>query len=109
MKNYVKHSENQITQTKELKNFHQALRENVQLQQEAIYRKRLMDIYKETCKKLDLQVALENAKEQFSRRHMVNWIIDKVNKGLTADKEKQVFDQCLIDLKSLANKRAGVI
>lgn len=68
-----------------------------------------MDVYKETCKKLDLQVALDGAKDQFTRRHMVNWIIDKVNKSLTPDKEKQVFDQCLSDLKILATKRAGVI
>lgn len=105
----IGHNNKQIELSKELNVYYEAMKENVHLQREATYRKRLLDLYNEARRKLDMQAALDNAKEQFIRRHMVNWIIDNVNKSLTPDKEKMVFDQCLTDLKILAEKRAGVV
>nr|AHZ64889.2 putative ATP synthase B chain [Tetranychus cinnabarinus] len=84
-------------------------RENVHLQREAEYRKQLMAVYKEAKRKLDLQAALDEGKKQFARRYMVNWIIENVNKSVTPEKEKNILDECIVDLKNLSVKRANFI
>lgn len=86
-----------------------AKRENLQLQQEAEYRRRVMDVYNEVKRKLDYQVAVENAKKNFTKKHLVNWVIDNVNKNINADLEKAVLNQCVVDLKQLSVKRKNAI
>lgn len=86
-----------------------AKRESLALQQEAEYRRRLMAIYNEVKRKLDYQVAIEEAKKSFTRRHLVNWVIDNVNKNVNAELEKAVLKQCVLDLKTLSEKRRNAI
>jgi len=88
---------------------YEAKRENLQLQQEAEYRRRLMSVYNEVKRKLDYQVAIEDAKKNFTRKHLVNWVIDNVNKNLNAELEKAVLKQCVFDLKTLSEKRRNAI
>ena len=88
---------------------YEAKRENVQLQQEAEYRRRLMQVYNEVKRKLDYQVAVEDAKKNFTRRHLVNWVIDNVNRNINAELEKAVLRQCVVDLKDLSVKRKNAI
>jgi len=86
-----------------------AKRESLALQQEAEYRRRLVDVYNEVKRKLDYQVAVEDAKKNFTRRHLVNWVLENVNKNVNADLEKAVLKQCVVDLKTLSEKRRNAI
>lgn len=86
-----------------------AKRENVHLQREAEYRNRLMTVYQEVRRKLDYQIAAQEAGKQFAQRHMVSWILDSVNSGLGKVSEKETLTKCIADLKSLSVTRAGVI
>lgn len=87
----------------------EAKRENVHLQREAEYRRRLMTAYSEVKRKLDYQIASQVAQQQFNQKHMVSWIIDSVMKGITPEQEKQTLQKCISDLKTLSASRAGVI
>jgi len=86
-----------------------AKRENVHLQREGEYRRRLMAVHNEVKRKLDYQIATQLASKQFAQKHMVNWIIDSVTKGISAQQEKEALTKCIIDLKALSTKRANVI
>lgn len=86
-----------------------AKRENVHLQREAEYRRRLMAVHDEVKRKLDYQIATQNASKQFAQKHMVNWIIDNVVKGISGTQEKEALVKCIADLKALAVKRANII
>lgn len=81
-----------------------AKRENVQLQLEAEYRRRLMNAYEETKKRLDYQLDLQNVRRKFEQKHMADWIIQNVIKSITPDQEKQAIQQSIADLKNLAMK-----
>lgn len=56
----------------------EAKRENVQLQLEAAFRKRLMQAHSEIKRRLDYMADLEDAKRRFQRRYMIDWIVDQV-------------------------------
>lgn len=86
-----------------------AKRENVHLQREAEYRRRLKNVYDEVKRKLEYQIALQNSAKQFSQKHMVNWIIDNVSKGVTPQQEKEALAKCIADLKALSQKKANAI
>lgn len=87
----------------------QAKRENVALQREAEYRRRLMTVYNEAKRKLDYHVAVEAAQKQFSKTHLVNWVINNVNKGITPELQASVLQESLADLKALSQKRKNAI
>lgn len=87
----------------------EAKRENVHLQREAEYRRRLMTAFSEVKRKLDYQIASQVARQQFNQKHMVSWIIDSVMKGITPEQEKQTLQKCIVDLKALSVARAGTI
>lgn len=56
----------------------EAKRENVQLQLEADYRRRLTKAHAEVKRRLDYMADLEDAKRRFQRRYMIDWIVDQV-------------------------------
>lgn len=87
----------------------EAKRENVHLQREAEYRRRLMTVYQEVKRKLDYQIAMQEAGKQFAQRHMVSWILDNVNRSLSSVSEKETLSKCISDLKTLSVARAGAI
>jgi ATP synthase subunit b, mitochondrial len=107
LENYIKMKEENNQQMQNSAILFDAKRENILLQQEAEYRRRSMKVYKEALKKLNYQIALEDARKAFSHKHMVNWIIDSVYKSITPQQQKVIFDQCLADLKALASKKQG--
>jgi len=79
-----------------------AKRENVNLQLEAQYRHRLSEVHQQIKSRLDYFVDLETAKRNFEQRHMVNWIVDSVVKGITPQQEKDSIAKCISDLKVIS-------
>lgn len=105
----IQHEKKQQESLKNQKILFDAKRENVHLQREAEYRNRLMSVFQEVRRKLDYQIAAQEAGKQFAQRHMVSWILDSVNRGLSSVSEKDTLNKCIADLKSLSVTRAGAI
>lgn len=80
----------------------EAKRENVQLQLEAEYRRRLMEVYKDIKKRLDYQIEIQNTRRRVEQRHMINWITNNVINSIDEQQENKNIDQCISNLKRLA-------
>ncbi|KAI0224811.1 ATP synthase subunit b, mitochondrial [Lamellibrachia satsuma] len=85
----------------------EAKKENVDLQLEAIYRQRLAEVSQAIKSRLNYQMDMEGTKRRFEQKHMVNWIVDSVVKGITPDQEKQTLLKCIEDLNKLSTKAAA--
>jgi len=83
-----------------------AEQENVALQLELEFRRRQAAQFKEVKKRLDYLADTEESKTRLRQLHMVQWIVDQVRKGVTAQQERAMLQQCVVDLKALA-QRAG--
>jgi F-type H+-transporting ATPase subunit b len=79
-------------------------RENVALQAEAAFRQRQMEVYSEVKKRLDYQVDKQQVERNIQQKHMVNWIISRVQQAITPESEKENLKKCIQDLKGLATK-----
>ncbi|ODN05972.1 ATP synthase subunit b, mitochondrial [Orchesella cincta] len=77
-------------------------RENVSLQLEAVYRERLMEVYRSVKNRLDYQLEKTNAERNVQQKHMVDWIVSNVKKAITAESEQENIKKCIGDLKGLA-------
>jgi len=87
----------------------EAKRENVKMQLEAEYRRRLMVAYEEVRRRLEYQLAQQSAERQYAQNHMVSWIINSVQKSISPQQEKEALQKCIVDLKALAASRPASI
>jgi len=112
----TKHIDAQIVENQALKSLpeankliHLAKRENIHLQLEAALRQRMAAVYGEVKKRLDYQVALQNAYRRVEREQAISYILDGVNKSIGPAQEKEAFVSGLNQLKLLSQKYAGSI
>ncbi|CAF1085919.1 unnamed protein product [Rotaria sordida] len=56
---------------------------------ETVYRERLKQIYEPVKHRLDYQLALQNARKDFERTNMINWIRNKVKQSIRDKQEKR--------------------
>jgi len=84
------------------KSLFEAKRENVDLQLEASYRKRMSEVHNAVKKRLDYQLSKEQTERKFQQDHMVEWIVANAVKGITPQQEKEALAKCITDLKKLA-------
>merc|ERR1719186_805804 len=98
----IQHYEKQMANSDGIPMLYTAKRENVGLQLEAEFRERQQKVYSEVKRRLDYQVETDNVKRRVEQQHMVNWIIDNVQKSITPEQEKQNLQACITRLKGLA-------
>jgi hypothetical protein len=60
-------------------------------------------MYEAVKRRLDYQVALQNARKDFERTNMINWITNEVKKSITAKQEQDALQACLNQLRQIAS------
>lgn len=81
---------------------HDAQKENVALQLEAVYRERLAQVYGEVKRRLDYHVEIQAVERRVQQKHLVNWVTSKVLASITPDQDKATLDKCIADLGAMA-------
>jgi F-type H+-transporting ATPase subunit b len=71
---------------------------------ETAYRERMKQMYEAVKRRLDYQVALQNARKDFERTNMINWITSEVKKAITAKQEQDTLQACLNQLRQIASQ-----
>jgi len=71
---------------------------------EASYRERMKQMYEAVKRRLDYQVALQNARKDFERTNMINWITTEVKKSITPKQEQDSLQACLNQLRQIASQ-----
>lgn len=94
--------DNRIVNADASKHLFEAKKENVLLQMESEYRKRLSEAYDSTKKRLDYFVAVQNSKRRYEREHMLDWIVSGVKNSITEASEKDNMKQCVARLNTLS-------
>lgn len=85
-------------------------RENdVSLQLESEYRRRVKKVFDDTKRKLNYLVSVAETENNVTRRNMVNWVIENSTKTIGAKQESEVLDNCIGNLKKLSVKYANVV
>jgi len=70
---------------------------------ETAYRERMKQMYDAVKKRLDYQIALQNARKDFERTNMINWITSEVKNAITSKQEQDTLQACLNQLKQMAS------
>lgn len=81
-----------------------AKRENVHLQREAEFRKRLIHVYEEVKKRLDCQIKLTEVEGKFVHKNIVSYVVHEVTKSLTPDFLNKYMEQCIDDFAEMSKK-----
>ncbi|CAF1413952.1 unnamed protein product [Adineta ricciae] len=71
---------------------------------ETAYRDRMRQMYEAVKRRLDYQVALQNARKDFERTNMINWITSEVKKSITSKQEQDALQSCLQQLRQIASQ-----
>ncbi|CAF1413971.1 unnamed protein product [Adineta ricciae] len=81
-----------------------ARKDIVHMALEAAYRDRMRQMYEAVKRRLDYQVALQNARKDFERTNMINWITSEVKKSITSKQEQDALQSCLQHLRQMASQ-----
>ncbi|CAF3068535.1 unnamed protein product [Rotaria socialis] len=75
---------------------------------ETSYRERMKQLYESVKRRLDYQVALQNARKDFERTNMINWITSEVKKSITDKQEKDTLQSCINQLRQIASQQRSL-
>lgn len=81
-----------------------AKKENIQMQLEAIYRERMMMVYRSVKGRMDYHLKRYQAEARIHQKWMSGWILENVLKSITPELEKRALDQAIQDLASAAGR-----
>jgi hypothetical protein len=82
--------------------FNQQKLTNLALMLETEYLNRQNMVVDSVTKKLNYQVAVQNALEDQESQHMINWIEDKVNEDISNLDQDEMIQVCVANLKKMA-------
>merc|ERR1712002_39319 len=86
--------------------FFNIMQNQVELQAEVTYRKRLLEVETEIKKRLDYQVEMQNVQRSIEEKHIAAWVENEVLKSIAEQKDEDTFQACLNDLEALAAAKA---
>jgi len=81
-----------------------ARKDIVNMALETAYRDRMKQMYEAVKRRLDYQVALQNARKDFERTNMINWITNEVKKSISAKQEQDSLQACLNQLRQISSQ-----
>ncbi|XP_053623589.1 ATP synthase subunit b, mitochondrial-like [Plodia interpunctella] len=81
-----------------------AKKENIAMQLEAIYRERMMHVYKMVKGRMDYHLKRYQAEARIHQKWMLGWILENVRKSITPEFEKQALDRAIQDLATAASQ-----
>merc|ERR1712156_650047 len=82
--------------------FFDIMENQVQLQAEVTYRKRLLEVETEIKKRLDYQVEMQNVQRSIEEKHIAAWVEKEVLKSIAEQKEEDTFQACINNLEDMA-------
>jgi len=86
--------------------FFEIKQNQVELEAEVTYRKRLLEVETEIKKRLDYQVEMQNVQRSIEEKHIAAWVEKEVLKSIAEQREEDTFQACLNDLEALAAAKA---
>uniref|UniRef100_A0A2A4JM46 ATP synthase subunit b n=1 Tax=Heliothis virescens TaxID=7102 RepID=A0A2A4JM46_HELVI len=101
----IKKCETAIWRAEGQKDLIDAKKENIALQLEAIYRERLMTVYRTLRGRMDYHVRRHRVENRIKQKWMVQWILENVEKAITPEFKKEVMEKAIRDLDALAARR----
>ncbi|CAH2103894.1 unnamed protein product [Euphydryas editha] len=81
-----------------------AKKENIDMQLEAAYRERYMQVYRAVKGRLDYHVKFQRVQNRIHQKWMINWIIANVRKSITPEFEKEVLRKAIQDIAVITGK-----
>ena len=94
--------EEALERAKNIGHLAEARKDVLQMALETTYRERMRQMYEAVKRRLDYQVALQNARKDFERTNMINWITSEVKKSISAKQEQETLQACLNQLRQIA-------
>jgi len=86
--------------------FFEIMENQVGLQAEVTYRKRLLEVETEIKKRLDYQVEMQNVQRSIEEKHIAAWIEKEVLKSISEQKDEDTFQACINNLEDMAAAKA---
>jgi F-type H+-transporting ATPase subunit b len=96
--------EESLTRAKSIGQLADARKDILNMSLETAYRERMKQMYDAVKRRLDYQVALQNARKDFERTNMINWITNEVKKAITQKQEQDTLQACLNQLRLIASQ-----
>ena len=96
--------EESLARAKDIGQLAHAKKDIIDMTLETVYRERMKQMYEAVKRRLDYQVALQNARKDFKRTNMINWITNEVKKSITAKQEQDSLQACLNQLRQIASQ-----
>lgn len=102
--NTIKEAKTAIARANGQKDLIQAKKENIAVQLEAIYRERAMLVYQRVRGRLEYHVRKQRSINRVKQKWMVQWIIENVERSITAEFKKRAMESAIRQLTTLANQ-----
>lgn len=105
-KKQIENSKIAIVQEAGKKMMYESYRENVDLQLEEEYRRRMKKMHEAVVNRLEYHSAVGRAKEKFETDYMIDYVLKSARASITPQQEKDMMAKCIADLKSIAARQA---
>jgi len=86
--------------------FFDIMENQVELQAEVTYRKRLLEVETEIKKRLDYQVEMQNVERAIEEKHIAAWVEKEVLKSISEQRDEDTFQACINNLEDMAAAKA---